>query len=154
VQLRAEVDAAIERAETTEKKNKDLEQTVLERDHEVKSLGVRAEDALEKSEAASKETTAKCVMFFFLLSSVFHPSLPCPYLGFVVLLGASMCIVHEISAERLKGHIDGEQKKVALLHTARTRVEQVTSPNIRDSCDRLWVRPPPTSQYELSLVPV
>ncbi|KAJ7870529.1 hypothetical protein B0H13DRAFT_2280136 [Mycena leptocephala] len=62
VQLRAEVDAAIERAETAEKKNKDLEQTVLERDHEVKSLGVRlehAEDALEKSEAALKETTAK-----------------------------------------------------------------------------------------------
>ncbi|KAJ7870537.1 hypothetical protein B0H13DRAFT_2349132 [Mycena leptocephala] len=61
VQLRAEVDAAIERAETAEKKNKDLEQTVLERDHEVKSLGVRlehAEDALEKSEAALKETTA------------------------------------------------------------------------------------------------
>jgi tropomyosin len=70
VQLRAEVDAAIERAETAEKKNKDLEQTVLERDHEVKSLGVRlehAEDALEKSEAALKETTAKCVLVSFPL---------------------------------------------------------------------------------------
>ncbi|KAJ7850955.1 hypothetical protein B0H13DRAFT_2674361 [Mycena leptocephala] len=80
VQLRAEVDAAIERAETAEKKNKDLEQTVLERDHEVKSLGVRfdAEDALKKSEAALKETMAKCVAFFFISSSVFRPSLPCP----------------------------------------------------------------------------
>jgi hypothetical protein len=48
---------------------------VLERDHEVKSLGVRlehAEDALEKSETALKETTAKCVLgsfpFFVLLA--------------------------------------------------------------------------------------
>jgi hypothetical protein len=86
VQLRAEVDAAIERAETAERKNKDLEQ--MERDHEVKSLGVRfehAEDALEKSEAALKETMAKCVAFFFLFlsSGLLYPTLN---------LGSSSCL--------------------------------------------------------------
>ncbi|KAJ7306674.1 hypothetical protein DFH08DRAFT_824626 [Mycena albidolilacea] len=50
------LDMRIARAETAEAHGKTLEQTVLERGHEVKSLTVRpehAEDALEKSEAAS-----------------------------------------------------------------------------------------------------
>ncbi|KAJ7771255.1 hypothetical protein DFH07DRAFT_768229 [Mycena maculata] len=52
VQLQNEVNAGMARAETAEAHGKTLEQTVLERDHEIKSLTVRlehAEDALEKS---------------------------------------------------------------------------------------------------------
>jgi hypothetical protein len=67
VQLRNEVDAGIARAETAEAHGKTLEPTVLERDHEIKSLTVRlehAEDALEKSEANFKEASAKCVFAF------------------------------------------------------------------------------------------
>ncbi|KAJ6530740.1 hypothetical protein B0H19DRAFT_1082456 [Mycena capillaripes] len=62
VQLQNEVDAGIARAETAEAHGKTLEQTVLERDHEMKSLTVRlehAEDAPEKSEANFEEASAK-----------------------------------------------------------------------------------------------
>ncbi|KAJ6522345.1 actin filament-coating protein tropomyosin [Mycena vulgaris] len=62
IQLRNDVDAAIERAETAEAKVKTLEQALLERDHEVKSLEVRlaqSDDAREKGEGGLAEATAK-----------------------------------------------------------------------------------------------
>ncbi|KZT59049.1 hypothetical protein CALCODRAFT_450615, partial [Calocera cornea HHB12733] len=57
--LRTEADAAAERAEVAEKKNKDLEQTLLQKDHEISSLQHQlglAQDALEKAEAKLAET--------------------------------------------------------------------------------------------------
>jgi tropomyosin len=62
INLRAEVDAAIERAEVAEGKVKVLEQTLLERGHDLKSLEVRlahSDEQLEKAEEQVKEMSAK-----------------------------------------------------------------------------------------------
>ena len=62
--LRVEADAALQRAEEAEKKNKALEQALLERDQEIKSKDHKL-DALEVKvediSAKLKDTTEKCV---------------------------------------------------------------------------------------------
>ncbi|KAJ7106597.1 tropomyosin [Mycena epipterygia] len=60
-QLRTEADTAITRAETAEAKIKALEQALLDKDHEIKSLQVRlaqADGALEKAEDAVHDSKA------------------------------------------------------------------------------------------------
>jgi tropomyosin len=60
-QLRQECDAAITRAEEAEAKNKKLEQTLLEKDHEITSLQVKLEHLdtdLQKAEAMITESKA------------------------------------------------------------------------------------------------
>ncbi|KAJ7724399.1 hypothetical protein B0H16DRAFT_1895526 [Mycena metata] len=62
VQLRSEVDAATLRAETAEDKVKHLEQTLLEKDNDIKSLSHKlntSEEALDKAEAGLREANEK-----------------------------------------------------------------------------------------------
>lgn len=60
-QLRVEADAAVTRAEEAEAKNKKLEQALLEKDHEIKSLTVKLGDLdgqLEKAEHTLADSKA------------------------------------------------------------------------------------------------
>ncbi|KAJ7036356.1 hypothetical protein C8F04DRAFT_1181370 [Mycena alexandri] len=61
-QLRADANTAIERAEAAESKAKQLEQTLLEKHKDIKSLRVKldtSEDALENTENALREAMEK-----------------------------------------------------------------------------------------------
>lgn len=62
--LRIEADHAIERAETAERKNKTLEQHLLQKEQEVQALTHRnnvLETTLEKTTNSLKGTEMKCV---------------------------------------------------------------------------------------------
>ncbi|KAJ7021246.1 hypothetical protein C8F04DRAFT_973061, partial [Mycena alexandri] len=71
VPSRFEVDAATLRAETAEDKVKHLEQTLREKDNDIKSLQHKldtSEEALDKAEAGLREANETCVFLFVLPS--------------------------------------------------------------------------------------